>query len=261
VSRDASFATNGKHTLARIGENLFQMRISSDVSYQTMHTCLKAMSTSIQGKHRPHRIFCYGDSLTAGTNNGGWELHPYAPHLEAGLKEQGRQVTVRHRGLPGWTAANMVANLDDSTTGLRSALRNVRDDPPISVVVLLAGTNDLGYGESEEQITNHIWKLHEASWETGVPRTIAIGIPPSGYQSMVEEARNKALQINSRLEKACANNHPRATFMPFPFEFERGGENWDPDSLHLSPMGYQVLGKSLVPVIERILDELESDSR
>lgn len=177
------------------------------------------------------------------------------------MLKQGRQVTVRHRGLPGWTAASMVANLDDSTTGLRSALRNVRDDPPASVVVILAGTNDLGYGESGEKISHHIWKLHEAAWETGVPRTIAIGIPPSGYQSMVEEARNKALDINHGLETACANNHPRAAFMPFPFEFERGGENWDEDTLHFSPMGYQVLGESLVPVIERVLDELESDSR
>ena len=52
---------------------------------------------------------------------------------------------VRHRGLPGWTAAAMLDNADDDESGLRAALRKIRDPAP-ALAVVLAGTNDLGYG-------------------------------------------------------------------------------------------------------------------
>jgi GDSL-like Lipase/Acylhydrolase family len=104
-----------------------------------------------------HRILAYGDSLTAGTS--GPNLFPYAQYLQSALSMQHRGdndntiVVVRHRGLPGWTTQGMLDALDDPQRGLRSAVNAVQDDPPLSLVILLAGTNDLAYGLTAREIT------------------------------------------------------------------------------------------------------------
>ena len=105
------------------------------------------------------RIFCYGDSLTSGSSPPSNALFPYGPHLERELNDLLRAtarssadaasppdataVAVRWRGLPGWTASAMADCLGDPTFGLRSAIGGVRD-PPLSLVLILAGTNDIG---------------------------------------------------------------------------------------------------------------------
>lgn len=67
------------------------------------------------GTRGAHRILCYGDSLTAGTSpgSGGYLDHPYAPHLQAKLREalpsKFGNAVVRHRGLPGWTGTSVLA--------------------------------------------------------------------------------------------------------------------------------------------------------
>jgi lysophospholipase L1-like esterase len=216
---------------------------------------VQAMSTQ---SPKVHRILCYGDSLTAGTS--GMDLHPYAPYLESAFNKRGgdRQVVVRHRGLPGWTAKQMLEDLDGGTSGLRSAIQAIKD-PGLSVVIILAGTNDLGYGSSEKQITDAVLGLHSVAWDNGVLKTIAIGVPPSGYTSANEHARHVVEGVNTNLEKACAETD-RAIFMPFPFEFERGGENWYLDTLHFSEKGYQVLGESLVTTLDSVLAVLDEKS-
>ena len=215
-------------------------------------------ASSTSATLRLHRILCYGDSLTAGTS--GMNLYPYAQFLEQGLKkarpDMESNFVVRHRGMPGWTAQYMLDEaLNDPKTGLLSAIQSVKD-PPLSLVIILAGTNDLGYGMSEEEITESVLGLHKVAWENGVARTIAIAIPPSGYQNVNEQARKTVKAINTNLEKACSSTD-KAVFVPFPFDYEEGGENWFPDTLHFSERGYQALGESLVPVVLSALDKIE----
>jgi lysophospholipase L1-like esterase len=207
---------------------------------------------------RQHRILCYGDSLTAGTTSD-YSLHPYAPFLEQVLKatDNNNDVHVRHFGLPGWTAQRMVASKSDEQ-GIQYQIRRVKD-PSLSLVIILAGTNDLGYGFSQDEIYQNVVQLHQIAMDcNGVPATLAIAIPPSGYTSQdahvraVVEGVNKALQNYSETE-------PRMYFVPFPFEYQAGGENWSSDTLHFSPIGYQRLGESLVPVVEKILDQLPAE--
>ena len=207
------------------------------------------------------RVLAFGDSLTAGTS--GFELYPYAPYLEEAMNNkraaEGKSapaVVVRHRGLPGWTASAMVQDLDGERTGLRSAIRAVKD-PPLSVVILLAGTNDLGYGFAADEVTASILKLHKVCFEEGVPRTIAIGVPPSGYQSVNVEARALANAVTTNLEAFCSSNSDKTRFHPFPFPFEPNGKNWYADGLHFSQRGYQVLGESVAPVLEEVLHSLD----
>ena len=132
----------------------------------------------------------------------------------------------------------------------------------MSLVILLAGTNDLGWDRDINEIVKDITSLHELCHNNGA-HTIAIGIPESGYQYSVSDAKEKATLLNTELEKYCSQSQAKATasastskaaayYMPFPFVYEPNGINWSPDTLHFSKQGYKVLGESLVPFIEKI---------
>jgi len=101
-------------------------------------------------------IQCYGDSLTAGFKLDG-PFHPYAIALSAALKSAGiLEPDVRHRGMPGWTAKELL-NEKDSLESLDTLLQT----KPAEFTIILAGTNDLGFGMDELEIVENIWGLHE----------------------------------------------------------------------------------------------------
>lgn len=227
-------------------------------------------STPTSPKHA-HRILCYGDSLTAGTTTSVYDLFPYAPHLEAALNNgvntaDTSTFMVRHRGMPGWTASAMIDAADDGQYGLRSACKKIQN-PPLQLVIILAGTNDLGYEISQPDaastIMTNLVALHEQAWEVGVPQTMALGIPSSGYQAQVAEAAALALNVNQKLSDFCQASDGKAVFVDFPFDFEMVGfhnedddendSNWSSDGLHFSPKGYRVLGEYLKdPVLKAL---------
>ena len=210
-----------------------------------------------------HRILCYGDSLTAGTS--GMNEYPYGPFLQAKLTPN---VDVKFLGLPGWTAHNMLMNRDNSDIGLRAILQRYKQQEsaapneyfryPVSLVILLAGTNDLGYGFDEEEIYTNLVQMHETCYENNVPHTIAVGIPPSAYQNMDPDAAALAQAVSDSLRTYCGNHPERATFVEFPFDYERGGPNWYRDGLHFTEQGYKVLGESLAPTVQEVLKSLEN---
>jgi lysophospholipase L1-like esterase len=215
------------------------------------HHNMAVQDMSGQQPLQTQRILCYGDSLTAGSSPPNWEMFPYASYLEQALHQQTtlHHAVVRHRGLPGWTAAQMLAEANGDQTGLRTA---IRIGAPIDLVILLAGTNDLGYSDQPMPIVQSILALHQLCYDEGVRHTIALGIPSSGYQSVNQPASMVAQTINNELA-GFAQREPRATFVPFPFDYQQGDDKWAPDGLHFSPAGYQVLGTSLAPTVEFIL--------
>jgi hypothetical protein len=88
------------------------------------------------------------------------------------------------------------------------------------------------------------------SYENGVPRTRAPGTPPSGYQSQVLRASLRKLTGN--WNSLFGRSHTR---LIIPASFERGGENWAPDTLYFST-SYRVLAESLALQREQILESL-----
>mmetsp|Transcript_40192 Transcript_40192/g.97087 ORF Transcript_40192/g.97087 Transcript_40192/m.97087 type:complete len:294 (+) Transcript_40192:219-1100(+) len=214
------------------------------------------------------RIFCYGDSLTAGTcSDTPFELFPYAPHLEKLLNnndansENYRRFVVRHRGLPGWTAKEMVRVADEPQYGLRTIIKNIKD-PSLSVVIILAGTNDVGYAISSsssnddgaKSVVSDVTALHEMVWQQGI-KTIGVGIPPSGYQSMVNDAKVVVDNVNGQLRTLLSEQQTdlKTTFVEFPFEYQPNGENWSSDGLHFSPKGYEVLARHLAQPVRDVV--------
>ena len=153
----------------------------------------------------------------------------------------------------------MVRVADEPQYGLRTIIKNI-NDPSLSVVIVLAGTNDVGYAMSSScnddgarSIVSDVSALHEMVWQQGI-KTIAVGIPPSGYQSVVKEAKVLVDNINSQLRTFCEQQgDQKATFVAFPFEDQPGGENWSSDGLHFSPTGYEVLARNLVEPVKNIV--------
>eukprot|EP00984_Skeletonema_dohrnii_P018214 scaffold8448_cov120-Skeletonema_dohrnii-CCMP3373.AAC.10 len=219
---------------------------------------------SSEGTLPPKRIFCYGDSLTAGTAPPLYDLFPYGQSLES---ELGDGVVVRWRGLPGWTAQTMVEYLDDGNVGLRAAVNGI-DNPPISLVIILAGTNDIGFLTSSmtstggatdiDDAVKPIVNLHKACLDITKGehkiRTLAVGIPGSAWQQMNSSASKLAADMNSSIQQ-FAHSYPDelVSYTDFPFPYEKN-DLWCSDGLHLSPEGYKRLGYDLAPVVKQILE-------
>lgn len=211
---------------------------------------------AVKEQHSLRVCHSYGDSLTAGTfrMDEPDDLHPYAPVLERALCENGDDAMVRHRGLPGWTAQGMVDCVDDEARGLRGTMNRLReatgDDPPVSLCIILAGTNDIGFFVSAEEIVESLIALHAACHAVKVP-TLAVGIPPSAFQARDEIAAATAAEVNKRLRDWCAAQ-PMSDYEPHPVAtFETRGALWSADGLHLSPEGYRVTGEGLVAAVRR----------
>ena len=177
-------------------------------------------------------------------------------------------VVVRHLGFPGWTSSQLLENQNGSDGGLCNVIQGIQN-PTLSMVILLAGTNDLAYETNANTIVESIWGLHQLCHEQGVPHTLAIGIPPSAYQDRISsDAKALANCVNEKLQQLCHDHATKSTYMAFPFPYaddqteeeDNGGagDNWSPDGLHLSEQGYRVLGQSLAPVVANILTTIPS---
>jgi len=217
------------------------------------------------------RIFCYGDSLTHGSSPPSFSSFPYGPHLERELNQSiddntAVEVMVRWRGLPGWTAVSMAKNLHDPTFGLQSAI----DGPPLSLVVILAGTNDIGTltcggggGSCNEDnnanaIIDPIIQLHRACLDfcadgdrNKLIRTIALGIPGSAWQKQNPTALKLCMEVNNGL-RLFASMEDRVTYVDFPLPYD-GEDEWNVDGLHMSERGYEALGTALAPYVKEII--------
>jgi hypothetical protein len=221
------------------------------------------------------------------------QLFPYGPHLEQELNQhlqssktssssllssnELESVVVRWRGLPGWTASAMVEYMNDSTIGLRSALDAIRN-PSISIVIILAGTNDIGsvtssmFGsrnsdleegnniEDVRRVMDPIVRLHKACLEcvgdSGRKdmQTLAVGIPGSAWQERNSNAARLCADVNDALRQFAASEE-RVTFTDFPFLYQCDDVKWSSDGLHLSPEGYQTLGKCLAQCVKEMCME------
>lgn len=197
----------------------------------------------------PQRVLCYGDSLTAGTSPPLADLYPYAPTLEQAIGPA--TAMVRHRGLPGATAAMMLQYSDDEQRGLRALLRKAQP----ALAIIMAGTNDLGFEAESTPIVRSVTGLHELAHALDIP-TLAVGIPPSAYQAQQSEAAELCNLVNREL-RAWANDQQdeMCAFIENPISYWAPDDlRFAPDGLHFSPEGYRVVGEGLADVVRERLD-------
>lgn len=240
------------------------------------------------------RILAYGDSYTAGWHNNGAYMTPYAPALEKELQRlidndtnDNTKVIVRHRGLSGWTAKDMVKISDRENIGLGALLDNAQeemsskntthqstsqgssksssiskkkhDNPFITVCIIMVGRNDIGrmmITQSQEShelcklceyIYNDIIKLHDIAHQKGV-YTISLDIPPNPPNLPNASLSSKIDEINNKLHQS---NDKMRIHVKFPNSFN--SHVWDEDGLHMTHDGYNEFGTNIASEIHNAL--------
>lgn len=170
----------------------------------------------------------------------------------------------------------MVDYMDDSAKGLQSSLDGIRN-PSLSLVIILAGTNDIGSltssmvrssssdAENAEDVTTSavdpILRLYRTCLDckdddgTKNIHTLAVGIPGSAWQEANPNASKLCTNMNQALQN-FASSQDRVSYVDFPFPYERGDSKWSGDGLHLSEEGYEILGRGLAPCVKHILDRI-----
>ena len=108
-------------------------------------------STMNQTLPKHLRILCFGDSLTAGYTSSGWEHYPYADHLRVGLEHMlsSSDIRVDVAGLSG-----------DQVQGrylrrIKAKCASAAQDP-YDWIVIMGGTNDLGWGQQPTAIYDNL---------------------------------------------------------------------------------------------------------
>lgn len=219
------------------------------------------------GEGAPVRVLCYGDSLTAGFADGGCAFEPYGRALAEAMAGLGTPCEVSVCGLSGKTASEMVAGMDSGLTdmmgnwgkGLRRALR---EDGPFDLVVIMAGTNDIGYGHRPEEIVKDVRQLHVACHELGVKTCLLP--PPSApcgdapWHATRRQAKQRMEEFAESMSSIACVIDPSTIVPAIAGSAASGASMWDPDKLHFSPVGSRCLGKELAP---RILASLQRPKR
>lgn len=94
------------------------------------------------------RILCFGDSLTAGYTHYGLEHYPYSDYLEKTLQKflPSTKINIDNAGLSGdrVKAGLFLCRIEGKCA--KAAAK------PYDWVIVLGGTNDLGWGEAPEEI-------------------------------------------------------------------------------------------------------------
>lgn len=126
-----------------------------------------------------NKIFCFGDSLTAGTAPPSFQEFPYAIHLESKLnsitsseqeqEQKKKKYLVRHFGRPGWTATQL-SSLEGNLQSILERIKTSTNTFP-KLVIILAGTNDLAYCTNNNEcdnIFNSIKSIHDICHERNI---------------------------------------------------------------------------------------------
>lgn len=192
-------------------------------------------------------IVCFGDSLTSGfqsptpENPLGKET-PYGHYLQEWL---GDSVVVQVRGVCGELTGEMALRFR----------RDVLQRQP-SHVVLLGGTNDLGWNAQPAEIMRNLVKMYEsarASQVTPIPVTVPsmrVDLAGGGLnaEAWIRQHLSRRTQLNSLIQQyALAKGLFWIDLFMATVEPETGqlAPQYSNDGLHLSTAGYRLFARLL----------------
>lgn len=192
-------------------------------------------------------IVCFGDSLTSGfqsstpENPTGKET-PYGHYLQEWL---GTAVEVQVRGVCGELTGEMAMRFR----------RDVLQQQP-SHVVLLGGTNDLGWNAQPAEIMRNLVKMYESARATEVvpiPVTVpSIRVDVAGggpdAEAWIRQHLSRRTQLNSLIQEyALVKGLPWIDLFTATIESETGqlAAQYSNDGLHLTTEGYRLVAQLL----------------
>lgn len=191
---------------------------------------------------------------------------PYAKSLTSTLSAAGLSVEVVGCGLCGLTGVEMAQGLDaqqlrDNFGRVGPGLRRLlAEQGPFDLVLVMAGTNDLGVSNSSEEVVACLQEMHKACWATGTP-SVVLSIPESSVTGTAQypDAAAKWHAINKALanwgQAAQSENPSSSPFFVNTSELVSFDHTtcmrglWDPDGLHFTAAGSREFGSKLAPLI------------
>jgi lysophospholipase L1-like esterase len=192
-------------------------------------------------------IICFGDSLTAGfqsptPEHPGGDATPYGRFLQEWL---GPSVEVRISGICGELTGEMAMRFR----------RDVLQHRPV-YVVLLGGTNDLGWNAQPQEIMRNLINMYELARASGiipVPVTVpSMRVDLSGAgpdaEAWIEEHLERRRVLNALIrDYALSKRVPwidlfTATADP---ETRQLAASYSNDGLHMTTAGYRLLARLL----------------
>ncbi len=195
----------------------------------------------------PPLIICFGDSLTAGfqsptLENRGVAETPYGRFLQEAL---GSHATVAVSGICGETTGEMVMRFR----------ADVLAHHPASVVIL-GGTNDLGWNARPAEIMRNLLKMYEQARALGI-EPVAVTVPslragqsPDGgaAEPVIQEHIARRLELNTLITDYCLSKTIACVDL-FTDTAEAGTRllalQYSNDGLHLTTAGYRRLAALL----------------
>ncbi|PKY05169.1 SGNH hydrolase [Aspergillus campestris IBT 28561] len=195
-------------------------------------------------------ILCFGNSLTAGYYQFGLDYHPYAWKLESRLKAAFPSHTflVNAEGLPGDLAIGPPGRF-------LPRIQEKCGERHYDWVIVLGGTNDLGYGYAPERI----YPALQDAWNvalTGGSKVLALTIPECAAKNAALDS--KRADLNARILAHEAERfhafdlHAKIPYHASSEEFKE--KMWD-DGLHLTPHGYDLVGNE---VADHLIELIQS---
>jgi len=205
------------------------------------------MSRSVSRHPAVPLIICFGDSLTAGYQSPtpDWpQLRetPYGMFLQERL---GESATVAVSGVCGELTGEMVERFKADAIARKPAC-----------VVILGGTNDLGWQSAPTDILNNLTTMYDMALAEGI-RPVAVTVPSLRVQGdtgmeegrkWLEEHIRRRRELNAMIQRACLERHLScvdlfaATAEPDTGLLARPYSN---DGLHLTTEGYRLLAELL----------------
>jgi acyl-CoA thioesterase I len=176
------------------------------------------------------KIIAFGDSLTVGYLSP-FEAAPYASFLLPFLPSD---ATIGVAGVSGETTSGMLHRFD-------------RDVLKTDWVIILGGTNDLGWGLPIEQILRNLSQMYRKALAAKVV-PVACTIP-----SLLgaDDAIPPRIELNKKIgQEASALQIPLVDF--FRATADRGGrllEAYSSDGLHLNAEGYERMAQALYETV------------
>lgn len=199
-------------------------------------------------------IVALGDSTTAGTP--GYLSPLEAPPSGAGNLESQYSYWLMQTHAD-WQVVNRGVNGERSDQIRARFARHVLDAKP-SVVVIIAGVNDVYQGRAAEVVERELEAMYDAARAARIP-VVAGTILPYNPAGAGENARMRA--VNEWIRDYAAH-HAEIIFCDTRAAVSAAGQPdrlvSSPDGLHPSPDGYRLMATALEPAIKAALAKAQS---
>jgi len=213
---------------------------------------------ALEGGVQPMRVLCYGDSNTVGFCEKGRRYQPYGKALSDALAAAQTPAEVTACGLCGLTVKEMDEGRAESVLEPRCGPhgkgleRLLKDDGPWDLVVIMAGTNDLGAGAEIGRTQVHVARLHALCHDHGVP-TVNVAPPASSSILPMAQKRRGLADLMGK----WARTTPDVLFHVDSEEIipRSATGMWELDEIHFSARGSDELGRLLAPKIAAVLGQ------